>query len=86
MRFLVGTTKAVQTKIEHKSRNYSMIGNPLYFQGGMVFYEEPLENVTSHIFCMNFMMGYVEATLRDESLQNNFASRLLLTRPLQGCP
>jgi len=27
MRFLVGTTKAVRTKIAHKSRNYSTIGN-----------------------------------------------------------
>jgi len=33
-----------------------------------VFYDEPLENVTPHVFCMNFMMGFVEATLRDESL------------------
>ncbi len=33
MRFLVGATKVVRTKIAHKSRNYLMIGNQLYFQG-----------------------------------------------------
>jgi hypothetical protein len=34
----------------------------------MVFYDKPLENVTPHVFCMSFMMGSMEATLRDESL------------------
>jgi hypothetical protein len=33
MRFPDGATKAVRTRIAHKSRNYSMIGNQLYFQG-----------------------------------------------------
>ncbi len=33
MRFPVGATKAVRTRITHKSQNYSMIGNQLYFQG-----------------------------------------------------
>jgi hypothetical protein len=33
MRFPIGVTKVVRTKIVHKSRNYSMIGNQLYFQG-----------------------------------------------------
>jgi hypothetical protein len=33
MRFPDGTTKAIRTRIAHKSRNYSMIGNQLYFQG-----------------------------------------------------
>ncbi len=33
MRFPHGATKAVQTRIAHRSRNYSMIGNQLYFQG-----------------------------------------------------
>jgi hypothetical protein len=31
MRFPVEATKAVRTKIAHKSRNYSMTGNQLYF-------------------------------------------------------
>jgi hypothetical protein len=33
MRFPDGATKVVRTRIAHKSRNYSMIGNQLYFQG-----------------------------------------------------
>jgi hypothetical protein len=33
MKFSVGTTKVVRIKITHKSQNYSMIGNQLYFQG-----------------------------------------------------
>ncbi len=33
MKFLVGATKVVRTRIAHKSRNYSMIGNQLYFKG-----------------------------------------------------
>jgi hypothetical protein len=33
MRFPNGATKAVRTRIAHKSRNYPMIGNQLYFQG-----------------------------------------------------
>jgi hypothetical protein len=33
----------------------------------MVFYNEPLGRGKPHIFCMNFMMGSVEATLRVES-------------------
>jgi hypothetical protein len=34
MKFQVGATKAVWTRIVHKNRNYLMIGNQLYFQGG----------------------------------------------------
>ncbi len=33
MRFPDGATKAVRTRIAHKSRNYSMISGQLYFQG-----------------------------------------------------
>jgi len=33
MKFPVGATKAIRTRIAHKSRNDSMIGNQLYFQG-----------------------------------------------------
>jgi hypothetical protein len=32
MRFSDGATKAIRTRIAHKSRNYSMISNQLYFQ------------------------------------------------------
>jgi hypothetical protein len=33
MKFPIGATKAVRTRIVHKSWNYSMISNQLYFQG-----------------------------------------------------
>jgi len=33
----------------------------------MVFYDEPLKKVKAHVFCMHFMMGFVEAPLRDKS-------------------
>jgi len=33
----------------------------------MVFCDKPLERVKLHIFYMNFMMGFVEAILRDKS-------------------
>jgi hypothetical protein len=39
---------------------------------GWCFNDEPLENMIPHVFCMNFMMGSMEATLRDESQQNFF--------------
>jgi hypothetical protein len=32
MKFLVGATKVVQTRIAHKSQNYSIIGDKVYFQ------------------------------------------------------
>jgi hypothetical protein len=51
----------------------------------MVFYNEPLERVKLHVFCMNFTMGFVYAILQDKSQQNFFTSRLLLAHPLQGC-
>jgi hypothetical protein len=72
MTFPIGATKMVLTRITHKSRNYSMIDNQLYFQGRDVFYDKPLERVTSHFFCKNFMMGSVEATLWNESQQKIF--------------
>jgi hypothetical protein len=33
VRFPIGSTKAVRTRIAHKSRNYLMINNQLYSQG-----------------------------------------------------
>jgi hypothetical protein len=44
----------------------------------MVFYDEPLENVTPHVFCMSFMMGSVEATLCDGSLQKRFCKQVTI--------
>ncbi|CAK9259127.1 unnamed protein product, partial [Sphagnum jensenii] len=56
------------------------------FREGMVFYDEPLENVTPHDFCMNFMMGFVEATLRDESLQKRFCKQVTIGPPSLRMP
>ncbi len=52
----------------------------------MVFYDEPLENVTPHVFCMSFMMGFVEATLRDESLQKRFCKHVTIGPPFSRMP
>jgi len=82
MRFLIRATKAIRTKITHKSQNYSMIAISSTSKGRMVFYDEPLENVTPHVFCMSFMMGSVEATLRDEYNRKDFASMLVLAHLL----
>jgi hypothetical protein len=35
----------------------------------MVFYDEPLESVTLHVFCMNFMMGSMEAVMYSQLLE-----------------
>jgi len=32
----------------------------------MVFCDEPLEMVKAHVFYMNFMMSFMEATLQDK--------------------
>ncbi len=52
----------------------------------MVFYDEPLENVTPHVFCMNFMMGSVEATLQDKSLQKRFCKQVTIGAPSLRTP
>jgi hypothetical protein len=52
----------------------------------MVFYDEPLENVTPHVFYMSFMMGFVEATLRDESLQKRFCKQVTISPPFSSMP
>ncbi len=51
-----------------------------------MFYDEPLENMTPHVFCMNFMMGFVEATLRDESLQKCFYKQVIIGPPSSRMP
>jgi hypothetical protein len=33
MRFPIGSTKVIQTQIVHKSKNYLIIRDELYFQG-----------------------------------------------------
>ncbi len=52
----------------------------------MVLYDEPLENMTLHIFCMSFMMGSVEATLRDKSLQKIFCKQVTIGPPSSRMP
>jgi hypothetical protein len=52
----------------------------------MVFYNEPLESVTPHVFCMNFMMGYVEATLRDKSQHKRFCMQVIIGPPSSKMP
>jgi len=51
-----------------------------------VFYDEPLENVTPHVFCMSFMMGSVEATLRIESLYKRFCKQVTICPPSSRMP
>jgi len=68
MKFPDGATKAVRTRIAHKSRNYSTIGNQLYFQGKDGVLRRTIGKHDTSRLCMSFMMGSMEATLRDESL------------------
>jgi hypothetical protein len=50
MKFSVGATKAVQTRIAHNSQNYSIIGDQLYFQGrDGVLRRTIWKNDTSHL-------------------------------------
>jgi hypothetical protein len=49
-----------------------------------MFCDESLERVKLHVFCMNFMMGFVEATLWDKHNKKDFAGKLLLAHPFQG--
>jgi hypothetical protein len=52
----------------------------------MVFYDEPLESVTPRVFCMNFMMGSMGATLWDESLQKIFCRQVIINSPSSRMP
>jgi hypothetical protein len=52
----------------------------------MVFYDEPLESVTPHVFCMSFMMGSMQAILRDESLQKRFCKQVTISPPFSRMP
>jgi len=51
-----------------------------------VFYDEPLENMTPHVFCMSFMMGFVQAILWDESLQKRFCKQVTIDPPSSKMP
>jgi hypothetical protein len=86
MRFPVGTTKALWTRIAHKSRNYLMISNQLYSKKEMVFYDKPLENMTPHVFCMISWWVLWRPLCGTNHNRKDFVSRLLLAHSLQGCP
>ncbi len=51
-----------------------------------MFYDEPLENMTPHVFCMSFMMGFVEVTLRDESLKKRYYKQVTIGPPSSRMP
>ncbi len=42
--------------------------------------------MTPHVFCMNFMMGSMEATLRDESQQKRFCKQVITSPPSSRMP
>jgi len=52
----------------------------------MVFYDKPLRRVTLHVFCMNFMMGFVEATLCVESQQRRSCRQVITGPPFLRMP
>jgi hypothetical protein len=52
----------------------------------MVFYNEPLEKVKLHVFCMNFMMIFIKATLRDKSQQKRFCKQVIINPPTSRMP
>jgi hypothetical protein len=49
MRFPIGSTKVIQTQITHKSQNYLIIGDQLYFQGKYVLQRATRKGETSHL-------------------------------------
>ncbi len=77
MRFLVGTTKTMQTQIVHNSQNYSIIKIQLYFQGRDGVFRQTIKKGETSFFCMNFMMGSMEVTLRDKSQQKRFCKQVI---------
>jgi hypothetical protein len=52
----------------------------------MVFCDKPLERVKPHVFCMNFMMNFVEATLWDESQQKIICKQVIIRPPSSRIP
>ncbi len=51
-----------------------------------MFYDESLDNMTPHVFCMSFMMGSMEAALQDESLQKRFCKQVTIGPPSSRMP
>ncbi len=86
MRFLVGTIKAVRTQIAHKGRNYSMIGNQLYFQGRDGVLRRTIGKRDTSRLLYEFHDGFVGATLLDESLQKRFCKQVIIGPPSSRMP
>jgi hypothetical protein len=51
-----------------------------------VFFKEPLERVKPHVFCMNFMMGSMEATLWVKSKHKFFCMQVIIGPPSSRMP
>jgi hypothetical protein len=72
MRFSVGATKAIRTWIAHKSRNYLMIGNLIYFQGRDGVLRQTIRNSnTSHLlyeFHHGFSWGHFAGWITTEKI------------------
>jgi len=79
MRFLDGATKAVRTRIAHKSRSYLMIGGQLYFQGRDGILRRTIGKRDTSRLLWRPLCG-------TNHCRKDSASRLLLAHPFQGCP
>jgi hypothetical protein len=86
MRFPDGATKAIRTRIAHKSRNYSMIGGQLYFQGRDGVLRRTIGKCDTSRLLYEFHDGFVEATLRDELLQKRFCKQVTIGPPSSRMP
>jgi len=56
------------------------------FKEEMVFYDKPLGRVKSHVFCMNSMMGSMEAILQVESQQRRSYKQVITGSPSSRMP
>jgi hypothetical protein len=56
------------------------------FKEEMVFYNKPLRRVKSHVFCMNSMMGSMEAILQVESQQRRSYKQIIIGPPSSKMP
>jgi hypothetical protein len=76
MRFPVGATKIMRTRIAHQSQNYSMISNQLYFQRRDGVLRRTIKKRDTscllHEFCDGFYGGH-------------FAKRITAEKILQAC-
>jgi hypothetical protein len=75
MRFPVGATKAIRTKIAHKSRNYSMIGNQLYFKGRDGVLRRTIRKCDTSCLLYEFHDGFCGG---------HFARRIIVEKILQA--